>query len=122
MARRVAREKIDRLKKRTVALAFLAAVLALGVATILVLRTRWAGDRICALAAARAEAATGLPLAFGACRVEPVALEVHADGVRLGPPSAPVFTADHVGARLAAVQALGGRVRVARLDLVRPVV
>jgi translocation and assembly module TamB len=108
------------LKKRTVALAFLAAVLALVAATLLALRTRWAGDRICALAAARAEAATGLPLAFGACRVDPLGLEVQAEGVRLGPPAAPVFTADHVGARLAAVQALGGQVRVARLDLVRP--
>jgi translocation and assembly module TamB len=91
------------LKKRIVALAFLAAVLALVAATLLVLRTRWAGDRICALVAARAEAASGLPLAFGACRVDPLALEVQADGVRLGPPAAPVFTADHVGARLVAV-------------------
>lgn len=108
------------MKKRIVAIAFLAAVLALVAATLLVLRTRWAGDRICALAAARAGAATGLPLSFGACRVEPLNLELQAEDVRLGPPGAPLFAADHVGARLAAVQALGGRVRVARLDLVRP--
>ncbi len=120
MARRVDHETIARLKKRTVVLASLAAVLALVAATLLALRTRWAGDRICALAAARAEAVTGLPLAFGSCRVEPLALEVRAEGVRLGPPSAPIFTADRLGARLAAVQALGGRVRIARLELVRP--
>ena len=38
----------------------------------------------------------------------------------LGPPEAPVLTADRVAIRLAAVQALGGRVRVARLGLERP--
>jgi translocation and assembly module TamB len=108
------------LKKRIVALAFLAVVLALVAATLLVLRTRWAGDRICALAAARASAATGLPLAFGACRVEPLNLELQVEEVRLGPAAAPVFVAEHVGARLAAVQALGGRVRLARLEVVRP--
>jgi translocation and assembly module TamB len=108
------------LKKRIVALVFLSAVLALVAATLLVLRTRWAGDRICALAAARASAATGLPLSFGSCRVEPLNLELQVEDLRLGPPAAPVFAADHVGARLAAVQALGGRVRVARLELARP--
>ena len=40
------------------------------------LRTRWAADRICALAAAeRIERATGLPLAVAACRIRPLALE-----------------------------------------------
>jgi translocation and assembly module TamB len=108
------------LKKRIVALAFLGVVLALVAATLLVVRTRWAGDRICALVAARAGAASGLPLAFRACRVEPLALEVVAEGVRLGPEDAPAFAAERVSARLAAVQALGGRVRLARLELVRP--
>ncbi len=120
MAGHAGRETIAPLKKRTVALAFLAVVLALVAVTLLVLRTRWAGDRICALVASRTEAATGLPLAFGACRVEPLALEVQAEGVRLGPAGAPVFTADHVSARLAAVQAFGGRVRLAKVELVRP--
>ncbi|HEY6002517.1 MAG TPA: hypothetical protein VIV57_06550, partial [Anaeromyxobacter sp.] len=73
------------MKKRTVALAFLALVVALVAATLLVLRTRWAGERICALAAARAEAASGLPLAFRSCRIEPFRLELEADGVRVGP-------------------------------------
>jgi translocation and assembly module TamB len=120
LARRVARARIDRLKKRIVALVFLATVLALVAATLLVLRTPWAGDRICAFAASRASAASGLPISFGACRVEPLNLELQVEDVRLGPPAAPVFAAEHVGARLAAVQALGGRVRIARLDLVRP--
>ncbi len=120
MALRVARETIVRLKKRTVAFAFLAVVLALVAATLLVLRTRWAGERICAFAAARAEAATGLPLAFRTCRVDPVSLEVEAEAVTLGPADAPVLAADRVAIRLAAVQALGGRVRVARLALERP--
>ncbi len=120
MARRVARETIVGLKKRTVALAFLAVVLALVAATLLFLRTRWAGERICALAAARVQAATGLPLAFRACRVDPVALEVEAEEVRLGPAQAPVLAADRVAIRLVAVQALGGRVRIARVQLARP--
>ena len=120
MAGRAARATIDRLKKRTVALAFLATVVALVAATLLVLRTPWAGDRVCALAASRARAALGLPLAFGACRFEPLALEVRVEGVRVGPEAAPVFAADVVTGRLAAVQALGGQVRLARLDLLRP--
>jgi translocation and assembly module TamB len=108
------------LKKRIVALAFLAVVVALVAATFVVLRTRWAGERICALLAARAEAAAGLPLAFRACRILPLTLEEEADGVRLGPPGAPVFTAERVAARLVTIQALGGRVRIASIHLDRP--
>jgi translocation and assembly module TamB len=108
------------LKKRIVALAFLSVVLALVAATLVVLRTRWAAERICALAASRAQAATGMPLAFRACRVEPLTLHVEADGVRLGPPDAPVFTADRISAQLAAVQPLGGRVRIAHVAVDRP--
>lgn len=108
------------MRKRTVALVSLAIVVALVAATILALRTRWAGERICALAAARAELATGLALSFGACRVDPLALEVAVEGVRLGPAAAPVFTADAVAVRLATIQALGGRVRLAEVRLVRP--
>ncbi len=120
LARRAIRARIDRLKKRFVALAFLATVVALVAATLLVLRTPWAGDRVCALAAERARATLGLPLSFTACRFEPLALEVRVEGVRLGPAEAPVFAADVVAARLALVQALGGRVRLVRLDLVKP--
>jgi translocation and assembly module TamB len=120
LAGRARRATIDRLRKRTVALAFLATVMALVAATLLVLRTRWAGDRVCALAAARARSVLGLPLSFGACRFDPLAFEVRVEGVRLGPEEAPVFAADAVVGRLAAVQALGGRVRLAELDLVRP--
>jgi translocation and assembly module TamB len=120
LAQRAKRARIGRLKKRFVALAFLATVVALVAATVLVLRTPWAGDRVCALAAQRARAVLGLPLSFAACRFEPLAMEVRVEGVRLGPESAPVFAADAVGARLALVQALGGQVRLVRLDLVKP--
>lgn len=108
------------MKKRTLALAFLVTVLALAAATILVLRTSWAGQRICDLAAARAEAASGLPLAFRACRIEPLALELEADGVRLGSAEAPLLVADLVAARLAPIQALGGRIQLSQLRAVRP--
>ncbi len=108
------------MKKRTAALVFLALVLALVAATLLVLRTRWAGDRICRLAAARLQAAAGLPLAFEACRVDPLALEVEVNGVRLGPAEAPLFSADTILARLALIQALGRQVHVAELRVVRP--
>ena len=120
MARRCARATIGRLKKRTVALAFLLLVIALVAATLLVLRTRWAGERICALAAARAEAASGLPLTFRSCRIEPFLLELQAEGVRLGPPAAPLLDSDEITARLAPIQALGGRVQLSRVRVVRP--
>ena len=57
---RAPRWRIEQVKKRTLALAFLVLVVALVGGTIAVLRTRWAADRICALAAARVERATGL--------------------------------------------------------------
>jgi translocation and assembly module TamB len=108
------------LKKRTAALAFLTLVLALVAATLLVLRTRWAGERICGLAAARLGSATGLDVAFAACRVDPLALELQADLVRLGPADSPLFSADAIAARLAPIQALGRQVHLAELRLVRP--
>jgi translocation and assembly module TamB len=107
-------------KKRTVALAFLVLVIALVLGSLALLRTRWAGDRICALAAARLEAVTGLPLALASCRIDPFGVSVEAEGIRLGPAERPVFTAEAASARLAAVQALGGRLHLARLELVRP--
>ena len=108
------------MKKRTIALAFLAFVLVLVAGTLAVLRTRWAGEWICAVAARRVEAAAGLPLAFSSCRIDPLRLEVDVEGVRFGPAGAPVFTADEVGARLSPVQALGRRIHLDALRLVRP--
>ncbi len=108
------------MKKRTLALLFLGFVVALVAATLAVLRTRWAAERICALAAARAEAVTGLPVAFRTCRVSPLALEVEVDGLRIGPPAAPVVAADAASARLAPIQALGGRVQLAEIRAVNP--
>ncbi|WP_242372557.1 translocation/assembly module TamB domain-containing protein [Anaeromyxobacter sp. SG26] len=108
------------MKKRTVALAFLALIVALVGGTIAGLRTRWAADRICALAAERVERTTGLELAVAACRIRPLALELEAEGIRLGPASAPLFTADALAARLAPIQALGRQLHLAELRLVRP--
>ena len=108
------------MRKRTVALVFLLLVLSLVAGSLAVLRTRWAGDRICALAAARLSAATGLPLAFGACRIDPLLLSFDAEGVSVGPPGAPVFSAEALSARLAPVQALGRQLHLDRVRLVRP--
>ncbi|WP_242394530.1 translocation/assembly module TamB domain-containing protein [Anaeromyxobacter oryzisoli] len=108
------------MKKRTIALALLALVAALVVATLAVLRTRWAGERICGMAASRVEAATGLALSFASCRVDPLRFAVEAERVVLGPPDAPVFTADALSARLAPVQALGRQLHLERVSLVRP--
>jgi translocation and assembly module TamB len=108
------------LRKRTAAVISVLVVVGLVLATLLGLRTRWAGDRICRLVAARVEAATGLPLALGACRIDPLGLSVDAEGVILGPPSAPLFTAEALSAKLAAVQTLGRQLHLDRLRLVRP--
>jgi translocation and assembly module TamB len=120
LAARRARERIERLKKRTAALAFLALLLALVAGTFLVLRTAWAGEKLCALAASRAQAATGLAVAYRACRVDPISLDLVAEAVRLGPADAPLFTAEVVEARLVPIQALGGRLHLAHLRAVRP--
>lgn len=108
------------MRKRTAALIFLLLLAGLVLATLLVLRTRWAGDRICGLAAARVRATTGLPLALASCRIEPLDLSVEAEGVVLGPPAAPLFAADAVSAKLAPVQVLGRQLHLERLRVVRP--
>ena len=108
------------MKKRRLALVFLALVGACALATLAVLRTRWAGDRICALAAARASDATGLPVAVAACRIDPLRLELAVEGLTIGPPAAPAFTAESATARLAPVQGLGRRLELAELTVVRP--
>lgn len=108
------------MRKRTLALAFLAIVAALVVATLLVLRTRWAGERLCEVAAARVEAATGLTLRVRSCRVHPLALALEADDVSLSRGDTPIFTAAAVGARLAPLQALGRRLLLEEMRAVRP--
>jgi translocation and assembly module TamB len=106
--------------KRRLALASIALLLALVAGTMAVLRTAWAGDRLCALAANRIGAATRLEVATTACRIEPFALSVVIEGLRLGPAQAPSFVAERVEARLALVQGLGGRLELEELRLTRP--
>jgi translocation and assembly module TamB len=108
------------LTKRRLALALFALLLAVVVATILVLRTRWAGDRICRAAAERLAALAGQPIAVEGCRVEPLALELTTDALRIGPAEAPLFAADGAAVRLAPVQSLGARLVVDRVRLQRP--
>jgi translocation and assembly module TamB len=107
-------------KKRHLALAFLAIVIALVAASVAILRTRWAGQKVCDLAARKLREASGLPVAFEACWIEPLLLEVRAEGVRVGSEAAPVFQAEAVAARLAAVQAFGGQVHLSEVRLARP--
>ena len=108
------------MKKRHLALAFLALVLALLAGSLAVLRTRWAGERVCGLAAERLAAASGQPVSFATCRLDPFRIELRAEGLRIGSGDSLVLSADEVAARLAPVQALGGTVRLASLRLVRP--
>lgn len=105
--------------KRKVAIAFFSVLLLLVAASLILARTAWAGRRLCALAAERARFA-GIPFEAEACRVDPLALEVEARGVRLGPPAAPWLRADGLRVRLAPVQALGGTLELAEVQLVRP--
>jgi translocation and assembly module TamB len=108
-------------KKRTVALVFLGFVVALVGATLAVLRTRWAGEKICRAAASKVEAATGLRFAFDACRLDVLGLAIEIDQAKLSPPGRPpVFSAELVRGRLAAVQALGRQLHLERLTLVKP--
>lgn len=105
--------------KRKVAIAFFSVLLLLVVASLSLARTAWAGRRLCALAAERARAA-GIAFEADSCLVYPLALEVEARGVRLGPAAAPVLRADGLRVRLAPVQALGGTLELAEVHLERP--
>jgi translocation and assembly module TamB len=107
-------------KKRRLALIMLVVVLALVAGTVAVLRTRWAGDRICTLAAERVAVATGLPVAVRACRIDPLSLLLAVEGLQVGPPEAPAFTAAAAVARLAPVQGFGRRIELAEISLTRP--
>jgi translocation and assembly module TamB len=106
--------------KRRLALVLLALVALLVIATLLVLRTRWAGDRICAEAARRLSVEAGQPVAVAGCRIEPLALELAVQGLRVGPEEAPLLVAEGAAARLAPFQALGARLVLDRVRLVRP--
>lgn len=108
------------MKKRRLALAFAAFLLAMLAGSMAVLRTRWAGDAICLLASERVAAATGLEVAARACRIDPFRLSVVVEGPRLGPAEAPLFTAAAIEARLALIQGLGGRIELVSLRLTRP--
>lgn len=106
--------------KRRLAIGFLGAVLLLVAASLALLRTPWAGRELCRLAEIRVRAATGLPLEVASCRVDPLRLSVEAREVRLGTPGAEPFRADAVRLRLAPVQALGGALVLAEVEVTRP--
>jgi translocation and assembly module TamB len=106
--------------KRRLALALLAILTVLVIATTLVLRTRWAGDRICGLATARLSEAAKQPIVLQGCRIEPLALELRTDALRIGPEGSPLLVADAAAVRLAPVQSLGAKLVVDRVRLVRP--
>jgi translocation and assembly module TamB len=106
--------------KRWVVLSLLALVGAAAVASFAALRSEWGGARLCGLAGRLVERGTGLALEAGSCRLDPLRLEVHATALRLGPPAAPVLEADAVRVRLAPLQALGGRVHLAAVEIRRP--
>ncbi|HET7753469.1 MAG TPA: translocation/assembly module TamB domain-containing protein [Anaeromyxobacteraceae bacterium] len=106
--------------KRRIALVSLLALAALLLVSLSVLSTPWVGTRLCALASDGLRDAAGLPLSASSCRIDPFRMEVVVRDVALGPADAPIFTADEVRARLAALQALGGRLRLDSARLVKP--
>jgi translocation and assembly module TamB len=106
--------------KRKLAIAFVATILLLVGGLVALLRTDWAGRRICQLAEQKVESATGLPLSLSSCQIDPWRLRVSAEQVRLGSRDAPIFTADSVSARLAPVQAFGRRLQIRELAAVKP--
>jgi translocation and assembly module TamB len=108
------------MRKRTVALAFLLAVLALVGGTVAVLSTPAAGERLCGYAAGRLAAATGQAVRTAACRIRPLTLRVEVDGLEVGPAGAPLLTVESASARLAPVQVLGRKVHLAEVSVVRP--
>jgi translocation and assembly module TamB len=105
--------------KRKVAIAFFTVLLLLVAASLALARTEWAGRRLCSAVAERVRAA-GLPLVAESCRVDPLRLEVEAGPIQLGPLEAPFLRADRLRLRLAPVQALGGALELAEVELVRP--
>lgn len=108
------------MKKRKAALVFLLVTAVPVVASLALLRTEWAGDRLCRVASDRLAEATGLAAAFAACRVDPLTLAVEVEGVALSRDGARVFAADALRARFAPVQAFGRKLHLAELRLVRP--
>ena len=89
-------------------------------ATWTLLRTEWAGTHLCGIAARAAGKAVGLPIEVAACRLDPARLQLDLEGVRAGPPGAPVLEVESVRVRLAAMQALGGKLQIAELSVKHP--
>jgi translocation and assembly module TamB len=106
--------------KRRIALGFLAFLLVAIGAGLAVASTPWAGRKLCALAEERIRAGAGIEVAFGACRIHPLRLELVLDRVRVGPEAQPLFTARVVSASLAPLQALSRRVHLDEVRLVEP--
>jgi translocation and assembly module TamB len=106
--------------KRRIALGFLAFLLVAIGAGLAIASTPWAGRKLCAIAEERIRAGAGIEVAFRACRIRPLRLELVLDGVRVGPEAHPIFTAQVVSASLAPLQALSRRVHLAEVRLVEP--
>lgn len=84
----------------------------------LVLRSEWAGERVCAEARARAPELVGVPIRIERCRIDPLTASVELHRLSAGPELRPVFEADEASVSLAGLF-LGG-VSLQRVTIVHP--
>lgn len=97
-------------------------VLAIAALTLLalaiVLRSDWAGEKVCAEARARAPELIGLPVRIERCLIDPLTASVEIQGVSVGPEARPVVRAELASVSLAGLFFSG--VSLQDVTVVRP--
>ncbi len=97
-------------------------LLFLGAGAVAVLRTDWAGEKVCAAARSRLPSVLGMEVALGHCAIDPLRNGVEITGFSITPARAPrpLFAADRLLVRLAALELVFGRIRLERIEAERP--
>jgi len=109
-------------RKRTVGLVLLLALLAGGLAVLLVGRSRLAWDRACTIARRQLPGLLDAEVGLGRCEVDPAGRTLRIYGLSAGAPGSdrPVFSADSLEVTVAGVQPFSGRLELERVRVIRP--
>lgn len=97
-------------------------LLGLLAAAAAILRTPWAGEKVCQYARAKLPGAIGMDVAIASCRVEPLSGGVELSGFALTPrgQAEPAFAAERLLVQIRALELAAGRIALERVEVQRP--
>jgi translocation and assembly module TamB len=89
---------------------------------LVLMRTDWAGEKVCAQARARLPALLGADVAIDRCSIDPLrgGVELHGARLRTSGLAEPLFMADRIFVRLGALELFSRRLRLSRVELDQP--